>query len=123
MTESLELKIKQVYKDCKALVAKHEFAPLLDNSDHTEKEVWDEYARQINYTNVFKAKERDLYYILTLLNEAKAGVSDKTPSGIQIKIKLDSYINMIKLLLEAYKQINIGQRWILAYYEKGGGLM
>lgn len=122
MNKDLEAKIQQVYKDCKMLVTKHEFAEVLDNNNYTEKEVWDEFAKQINYNNVFLAKQRDLEYLLTLLLEAKGGVSSNTPSGSRVVSTLDSYIDSIKGLLKTYQTISIGQRWILDYYKQGGGL-
>lgn len=123
MNEKLETKIKTIYKEAKALVTSHEFAEVLSNEDFTTKEVWNEFAKQINYTNQFLHKEKELHFILTLLAEAKFGITGGTPAANATLKQIDGYINLIEQLLKSYSKIIIGQRWILDYYNKGGGLM
>lgn len=123
MNETLDKKIKAVYQECKLLATKHEPAVLLDNHNHTKQEIWDEYCRQINYTNVFLSKKRDLEYLKTLLSEASLGIQSSTPSGAKVKAVIDGYKFMIDDLLRVYSTINVMQKWILEYYQTGGGLV
>ena len=122
MNTNLENKVKEIYKECKELLTKHEFADVLSNVDFTTKEVWNEFASQINYTNKILAKQKDLYFILTILTEAKNGLTSGTPSNDKVIKQIDGWIKQIDMLLKSYSAVIIGQRWILDYYNKGGGL-
>lgn len=122
MNTNLENKVKEIYKECKELITKHEFADVLSNLNYTEKKVWDEFASQINYTNLVLAKQKDLYFILTILTEAKNGITGGTPSNDKVLKQIDGWIKQIDMLLKSYSAVIIGQRWILDYYYKGGGL-
>lgn len=122
MNTNLETKVKAIYIECKDLLTSHEFSDVLSNSDWTGKEVWDEFAKQINYTNKFLAKQKDLNFLLTILTEAKNGLSGGTPSSNKVIKQIDGWIAQINILLKAYNSVIIGQRWILDYYMHGGGL-
>lgn len=122
MNKNLEDKIKAIYIECKDLITKHEFSDVLSNEGYTSTEVWDEFAKQINYTNSLLNKQKDLHYLLTILVETKNGISGGTPSEQKILRTLNMYIEQINALLKSYSDVIIGQRWILDYYHKGGGL-
>lgn len=122
MNKNLEDKIKAIYIECKDLITKHEFSDVLSNEGYTSTKVWDEFAKQINYTNSLLNKQKDLHYLLTILVETKNGISGGTPSEQKILRTLNMYIEQINALLKSYSDVIIGQRWILDYYHKGGGL-
>lgn len=122
MNEELKSKIMSVYKECKAFLTSHEFVDVYLITKHTSEDIWAEFARQINYTNMLLAKQKDLYFLLTLLSEAKSGISSGTPSGNKALKVIDGYSKQIELLLKSYNSVIIGQRWILDYYNNSRGL-
>lgn len=122
MNQALVVKIQGVITEAKKLASEHSFADVyMNNDEHNYKEVWDEYAKQINYTNKFRQMKKDLNFILSLLTEAKGSVSPNTPSGKKVLDQVTAYMETIKSLLKTYTEIDNGQWWILNYYDKGGG--
>lgn len=122
MNSNMEQQIMRVITEAKQLLSTHEFQEvLLNDPKNKESEVWDAYAKQINYTNKFLAKKKDLLFIISILTEARNGLSENTPSNQKIINKINSYVETIKALLKGYQTVEDGQYWILSYYQKGGG--
>lgn len=122
MNSNMEQQIMRVITEAKQLLSTHEFQEvLLNDPKNKESEVWDAYAKQINYTNKFLAKKKDLLFIVSILTEARNGLSENTPSNQKIINKINSYVETIKALLKGYQTVEDGQYWILSYYQKGGG--
>lgn len=122
MNTQLEEKIRLIYKDAKQFASTYTTPILLKSEDKaTAKELWDEYAKQIDYANSFRQKRKDLNFILTLLCECKNGVSANTPSGRSILIQVNNYIENIKQLIKVYDDIENQSWWVLRYYDKDGG--
>ena len=122
MNKELEDKIKQVIKECKIVASKHEPSQALHNNGYDPKTISDEYCNQINYTNIFLAKQKDLQFLSALLSEARVNLTSSTPSGSRQLVIINAYDDVINKLLKVYQTISIEQRWILDYYKDGGGL-
>lgn len=123
MNKALEGKINKIISDAKVLASTHQLTDVyLNDKTKMYNEVWDEYARQINYTNKFKQMKKDLSYLLAILTETKYGVSPNTSVGRETLNKIEGYITIVRSLLKTYQEIDEGQWYILNYYSKGGGL-
>lgn len=119
MNQKLLDKISNIYKEAKVLAEQYVYNDVMYNTGERQKTISDEYAKQINIANKYRQKEKDLYFVLTLLQEARSNISS-TPRG-QSSIKaLDTYIENIKSLLKVYTTIGQMQTSILRYYDKGG---
>jgi len=122
MNQKLLEKIEEKYKEAKVLAEKYSFTEVWLNTGEKLKDINDEYARQVNFTSLYRQKEKDLLFILSLLQEASSNIQN-TPRG-QSTIKLiDTYSNNIKSLLKVYQKIDETQTTILRYYEKGGATL
>lgn len=122
MNQKIVDKIGNIYKEAKELAEKYSFGDVWLNTGEKLKDINDEYAKQINFTNKYRQKEKDLLFILTILQEAKGNVQN-TPRG-QNSIKIiDTYIDNIKSLINVYKKIDEIQTSILRYYDRGGATL
>lgn len=119
MIQKVFEKMSIVYKEAKVLAEKYEYKEVLYNTGKTQKEIVDEYAMQINISNKYRQKEKDLYFLLSLLQETKSGLSS-VPNEKALVKQVDTYIENIKALLKVYTTIEQMQISILKYYEKGG---
>lgn len=119
MNQRLVEKISKIYKDAKVLAEKYEYTEVLLNTGEAQKNIFDEYAKQINITNKYRQKEKDLCFVLTLLQEAR-GTLINTPTGNSTIKQLEIYMENIRSLLKVYMTIGQMQISILKYYEKGG---
>ena len=119
MNQKLFDKISTIYKDCKVLAEKYEYTDVMLNNGTSQKEIMDEWAKQINITNKYRQKEKDLNFVFTLLQEAKSNLSS-TPRGQSAIKQIDIYMENIKSLLKVYFTIGQMQMSILKYYERGG---
>lgn len=112
-------KIEKKYKECKELAEKYEYIDVFLNDGKPQKEIMDEWAKQVNISNTYRQKEKDLNFIFTVLTEGKNKLSN-TPSDQRIAKQMEVYIENIKALLKVYFTINQMQTSILKYYERGG---
>ena len=119
MDQKLITKISEKYKECKVLAEKYEYSEVKFNTGEPQKDIMDEWARQVNITNKYRQKEKDLYFMLGLLQEARSNL-DNTPKGQSMVKKLETYIENIKSLLKVYTTIEQMQVSILRYYDRGG---
>ena len=119
MNQKLFDKISTIYKDCKVLAEKYEYTDVMLNNGTSQKEIMDEWAKQINITNKYRQKEKDLNFVFTLLQEAKSNLSN-TPKGQSTIKQIDIYMENIRSLLKVYFTISQMQASILKYYERGG---
>lgn len=118
MNQILE-KIRIIYQECKSLAEHYETSEVMFNTGEAQRKIMDEYARQINITNTYRQKEKDLYFILSLLQEAKGGLSS-APTGQKMVKQVDTYTENVKALLKVYQTIEQMQVMIVKYYERGG---
>ena len=122
MNQKVIEKIKDKYMEAKILPEKYSFSDVWLNTGEKLKDINDEYAKQVNFSNTYRQKEKDLLFLLTLLQEAKSNVQN-TPRG-QSTIKIiDTYLDNIKSLLKVYQKINEMQTAILRYYDRGGATL
>lgn len=119
MNQKLFDKISTVYKECKVLAEKYEYTEVMYNTGEPQKKIMDEWAKQVNITNKYRQKEKDLYFIMSLLQEARSNLSN-TPRGQSSIKQIDIYIENIKSLLKVYTTIEQMQVSILRYYDRGG---
>lgn len=117
--DNLLEKLKPIYAECKKLAEQYEYREVMYNTGEMQRKIMDEYASQINTTNLYRQKEKDLYFLLSLLQEAKGGISSG-PSGRDYIKKLDTWIENVKALLKVYQTIEQMQTMIVKYYERGG---
>lgn len=122
MNQKLLTKIEEKYKEAKILAEKYSFTEVWLNTGEKLKNVNDEYARQVNFTSLYRQKEKDLLFILSLLQEASSNIQN-TPRGQSTIKTISIYIENIKSLLKVYQKINEMQITILRYYEKGGATL
>lgn len=124
MKPEFEQKVNKVITEAKDFIS--QYTPtdvLLNDPKNTQREVYDEFAKHSNITNQLLNQKKNLQFIITLLMEGKNGVSSNTPGGAQLVSKFDNYINVIKSLIQAYRDVEDGEYWALNYYNRGGGLM
>ena len=119
MPQKLIEKISTIYKEAKVLAEKYTYDDVMMNTGETQKKISDEYAKQINLTNKYRQKEKDLYFILSLLQEARSNIAN-TPTGQKTVKQVETYIENIKALLKVYTTIEQMQLSIIRYYDKGG---
>ena len=119
MNQRLLEKITAIYKEAKVLAEKYTYNDVMMNTGETQKNISNEYAKQINISNKYRQKEKDLQFLLTLLQEAKSNIIG-TPKGQSTAKQLDTYIENIKSLLKVYFTIDQMQTSILRYYDRGG---
>ena len=122
MNQKLLEKIEGRYKEAKVLAEKYSFSDVWLNTGEKLKNISDEYAKQINFTNVYRQKEKDLLFILSLLQEAKSNVQNTSRGQTTIRI-IDTYSDNIKSLLKVYQKIDEMQTAILRYYDRGGATL
>ena len=122
MNPDMVSKIQEIYKESKVLAEKYKYTDVLLNDGRSQKEIMDEYAKQINISNTYRQKEKDLNFLYAILTEAKN--SAKSAPGKQEVAKLEKqlsfWVDNIYLLLKVYYTINQMQTSILKYYERGG---
>ena len=119
MNQKLLEKITAIYKEAKVLAEKYVYEDVMLNTGETQKNISDEYAKQINKTNKYRQKEKDLQFLLTLLQEARSNLLN-TPRGQSTVKQVETYIENIKSLLKVYITIDQMQTSILRYYDRGG---
>lgn len=119
MNQKLLTKIEEKYKEAKVLAEKYSFSDVWLNTGEKLKDINDEYAKQVNFSNSYRQKEKDLLFILSLLQEASSNAQN-TPRGQSTIKTINTYIENIKSLLKVYQKINEMQISILRYYERGG---
>ena len=122
MNQKLLDKIGNIYKEAKVLAEKYSFSDVWLNTGEKLKDISDEYAKQINFANQYRQKEKDLLFILSLLQEAKSNIQN-TPRGQSTIKTIDTYTDNIKSLLNVYKKIDEIQTSILRYYDRGGATL
>lgn len=122
MNQKLLTKIEEKYMEAKVLAEKYSFGDVWLNTGERLKDISDEYAKQINFTNKYRQKEKDLLFVLTLLQEAKSNIQN-TPRGQTTIRTIETYIDNIKSLLNVYKKIDEIQTSILRYYDRGGATL
>lgn len=114
-------KIGRIYIEAKQLAENFTYSDALLNDDKPLKEVMNEYARQVNIANKYRQKEKDLNYLLTILEECKNNCSSADiRMGKGMERQIEVYINNLKSILKVYYTINQIQSSIIKYYEKGG---
>lgn len=119
MTQETLDKIKKVYMTAKDLAEKYTCDPVMFNTGETLKNISNEYAKQINKTNIYRKQEADLQFLLTLLIDAKTGENNLPQTKTAAK-KVDMWADAIKALLKVYQTIEQMQISIIRYYDKGG---
>jgi hypothetical protein len=119
MNQKLIDKISLIYKEAKVLAEKYSYSDVMFNTGETQTKIMDEWARQVNITNELRQKEKDLNFVLTLLQEARSNLSN-TPRGQNSIKQIDIYMDNIRSLLKVYFTISQMQSSILKYYERGG---
>ena len=119
MNQKLIDKISLIYKEAKVLAEKYSYSDVMFNTGETQTKIMDEWARQVNITNELRQKEKDLNFVLTLLQEARSNLSN-TPRGQSSIKQIDIYMDNIRSLLKVYFTISQMQSSILKYYERGG---
>jgi len=119
MNQRLLEKITAIYKEAKVLAEKYTYNDVMLNTGDTQKNISNEYAKQINITNKYRQKEKDLQFLLTLLQEARSNLIS-TPRGQNTVKQVETYMENIKSLLKVYITIDQMQTSILRYYDKGG---
>lgn len=124
MNVKMEEKILRIITEAKQLASTHTFAEVMPNSaDNNPTDVGNEYAKQLNITNLLRQKKKDLAYLTALLTEAKMQIDSNTPAGSKALRKVNGYLETIKCLAKVYQDLDDGQWWILNYYSKGGGML
>lgn len=122
MNPDMVSKIQKIYKESKVLAEQYKCTDVLFNDGRAQKEIMDEYAKQINIANMYRQKEKDLNFLYAILTDAKN--SAKSSPGKQESAKLEkqlaTWVDNIYLLLKVYYTINQMQTSILKYYERGG---
>lgn len=107
------------YKECKTLAEKYEYTDVvLASSGLSKTQVVDEYAKQVNKTNIYRQKLKDLEFLEAHLTELKDGLTS-TPRSKESIRKIDTYVGNIKSLIKVYQTIEQMQVMIVRYYEKG----
>lgn len=119
MNQKFIEKMSTIYKECKTLAEKYEYNEVLLNDGAPQKDIMNEWAKQVNIANKYRQKEKDLNYLLNILQEYRNNLSN-TPKGQSGIKQADIYIENIKSLLKVYFTINQMQSSILKYYERGG---
>lgn len=119
MTQETYDKIKNIYAVAKDLAEKYTCDPVMFNTGETLRNISDEYAKQINKTNIYRKQEADLQFLLTLLIDAKTGENNLPQTKTAAK-KAEMWGDAIKALLKVYITIDQMQTTILRYYDKGG---
>ena len=122
MNQKLLDKIGNIYKEAKVLAEKYSFSDVWLNTGEKLKDISDEYAKQINFANQYRQKEKDLLFILSLLQEAKSNIQN-TPRGQSTIKTIDTYTDNIKSLLNVYNKIDEIKTSILRYYDRGGATL
>ena len=120
MTQELLNKIINDYYSAKNEAEQYVAQEVIYNTGGSLKDITDEYAKQVNITNKFRKKEADLYFLLSLLQEAQS-IQTSVPKGVASQRQINNWIDVIKALLKVYSLIGQIQSTIIRYYEKGGG--
>lgn len=124
MNKDLENKIQVIINDAKQYAANYTCDKLLKNGvNNLSVDVWNEYARQIDKTNVIRQKKKDLSFLNYILTEAKYGLSNNAPSEQKILKQIKAYMDIIKQLIITYTEMENIQNDIVYYYNKGGGVL
>lgn len=115
----LFVKIKVIYNDAKVFAEKYECDEVLLNDGKLQRDIMNEYAKQVNKSNKCRKNEVNLENILVLLQDARTGLSNTQAGQKSIK-QVETYIDSVKMLLKVYQTIGQMQSSIIKYYEKGG---
>lgn len=122
MSQALRTMIQTLVQEVRKFIEANEpFEVFLNDRSHTSTEVWDEYARIVNYTSVLKSYLTKVDYVIFTLTDAKHGISSNTPKGSQIIQQLNSQIESLKMLRRSLCDIDDGLYRVINYYDKGGG--
>ncbi len=114
-------KINDVYKSAKLMAEKYEVKEVLPIEDKSKiKSISKDYAAEVNLTNRYRQKQKDLVFIQAMLNELKSNLEDSNRNNTQLIKKIVVYLGNIANLIKVYKEINDMQQSILKYYEKFG---
>lgn len=114
-------KINDVYKSAKLMAEKYEVKEVLPIEDKSKiKSISKDYAAEVNLTNKYRQKQKDLVFIQAMLNELKSNLEDSNRNNTQLIKKIIVYLGNIANLIKVYKEINDMQQSILKYYEKFG---
>ena len=118
-------------KDIVEIVRKIASLNFKDISMTTNGTLLEKYAKDLKDAGLDRVNvsldtlDRKTYELITkkdYLTEAKNGLTSGTPSNDKVIKQIDGWIKQIDMLLKSYSAVIIGQRWILDYYNKGGGL-
>ena len=114
-------KINDVYKSAKLMAEKYEVREVLPIEDKSKiKSISKDYAAEVNLTNKYRQKQKDLVFIQAMLNELKSNLEDSNRNNTQLIKRVTVYLVNIANLIKVYKEINDMQQSILKYYEKFG---
>jgi len=114
-------KINDVYKSAKLMAEKYEVREVLPIEDKSKiKSISKDYAAEVNLTNKYRQKQKDLVFIQAMLNELKSNLEDSNRNNTQLIKRIVVYLGNIANLIKVYKEINDMQQSILKYYEKFG---
>lgn len=114
-------KINDVYKSAKLMAEKYEVKEVLPIEDKSKiKSISKDYAAEVNLTNKYRQKQKDLVFIQAMLNELKSNLEDSNRNSTQLIKRIMVYLGNIANLIKVYKEINDMQQSILKYYEKFG---
>ena len=111
--------IRARYQVCKSVAEHYEYTEVKLNDGMKPSEVMDEWAKQVNKTNLYRQKEKDLEFTLVWLQDVKSNLSN-VPSSKSMAQQVDILMENTRTLLKVYITIGQMQSAILKYYERGG---
>lgn len=111
--------IRRIYAEAKEVAESYEYSDVLLNEGKLQREIMDEYARQVNKTSKYRYQEQRLQKSLSLLQDSLNAPASVEKGKTTIK-QIETYMDSIKTLLKVYQTIGQIQANIIKYYERGG---
>lgn len=111
--------IRRIYAEAKETAEGYEYSDVLFNEGKLQREIMDEYARQVNKASKYRYQEQRLQKALSLLQDSLNAPASIQKGQTTIK-QMETYMDSIKTLLKVYQTIGQIQANIIKYYERGG---
>lgn len=111
--------IRRIYAEAKETAESYEYSDVLFNEGKLQREIMDEYARQVNKASKYRYQEQRLQKALSLLQDSLNAPASIQKGQTTIK-QMETYMDSIKTLLKVYQTIGQIQANIIKYYERGG---
>lgn len=110
--------ITRVYAEAQNLAKVYSCKDVCLLNEYDKDSLQAAYAEEINHTNQYLLKQRDLQFVLSWLTENKLKIVGGTAESDRRLNEIKAYEDAVKSLLEVYKTILLSQKNILTYYEK-----